>query len=374
MVKDQNKMPVSTKIVVLGATGFTGRLVSASLVARGIKPVLAGRDSNKLEVLAKSLGGLETATADIRNHDSVADLVESGDILITTVGPFTLYGEAALEASLKKGAHYIDSTGEPGFIRKVFEDYGPRAKDSGIAMITASGYDYVPGNCAAASLLEESGSEAVRVDVGYFTKGGFDMSEGTKASTRVASIYPGMMWESGRLVERYTGLKLRDFDISGRSKPGLSISSSEHYSLPRVYSNLADINVYLGLFGKQSYTINKAARGLAMMMKIPGIKSILRKAASLSKSKGKGPDESLRASSQSLIIAETFDKDDALILQAVMVGANGYDFTADMIAWNAESISKGKLKSFGAVGPVEAFGIEELIDGCKQAGLGISIK
>jgi short subunit dehydrogenase-like uncharacterized protein len=206
---------MSSKIVLFGATGFTGHLVSESLVKRGIKPVLAGRNKEKLEAQAKSLGGLETVVADISDPDSVADLVDKGDILISTVGPFTLYGEAALEAAVKKGAHYIDSTGEPGFIRKVFLDYGPRAKKADIAMITASGYDYIPGNCVAAALLEKSGPEAVRVDVGYFTKGGFDMSEGTKASTRAASIDPGMMWESGRLVERYTALKLREFDISG---------------------------------------------------------------------------------------------------------------------------------------------------------------
>jgi len=363
------------RIVLFGATGFTGRLVAESMAGRGLTPVLAGRSRDKLDDLAARLGGLETAVADVSLPSSVAGLVGKGDTLVSTVGPFTLHGGAALEAAVVSGAHYFDSTGEPGFIRKAFEDYGPRAGESGATLVTACGYDYVPGNCAAGAALRAAGEGAVRVDVGYFFKGVFDMSQGTRASTRVAALDSGRVFESGRLVERPGAFKVREFEVGGKDKAGISISSTEHYSLPRSYPRLTDVNVYLGWFGKRSYAMQKAARFQAGLMKVPGVTALLKKLVSLGpESKGRGPDADARAKSGSHIVAEAFNASGEMLARAELIGANGYDFTADMMAWMAEMAAEGKLKGAGALGPVEAFGLDELIGGCKQAGLELSLE
>ena len=172
------------RIVLFGATGYTGRLVAEAMVERGLKPVLAARSASKLnELVAELGGGLETATADVSDPPSVAALVERGDVLVSTVGPFVRYGTPALAAAVTAGAHYIDSTGEPPFIREVFEHYGPPASDAGIGLLTAFGYDWVPGNLAGGLALERAGERATRVDVGYFVTGtGLSASGGTKAS------------------------------------------------------------------------------------------------------------------------------------------------------------------------------------------------
>ena len=81
-------------------------------------------------------------------------------MLVSTVGPFTRYGAAALDAAVGAGAHYIDSTGEPPFIRRVFEEWGPRATSARCGLVTAFGYDYVPGNLAGALALEQAGIES----------------------------------------------------------------------------------------------------------------------------------------------------------------------------------------------------------------------
>ena len=171
-------------IVLFGATGYTGQLTARALVARGQAPVLAGRNRAALKALGKELGGLSVRIADVADAVSVRKIVKSGDVLVSTVGPFARYGKPALDAALAGKAHYLDSTGEPGFVRQVFEDYDARVKATGKAFITAFGYDYVPGNTAAAAALEKAGKNAVRVDVGYFVAGGagFGMSQGTRAS------------------------------------------------------------------------------------------------------------------------------------------------------------------------------------------------
>ena len=355
---------------MFGATGYTGHLVAEAMVRRSLKPVLAGRDPAKLENLASRLGGLETAKADVNRPTSLADLVKPGDVLVTTVGPFTLYGEAAIAAAVGKGAHYVDSTGEPGFVRKVFEIYGPRAKAAGLALIPAGGYDYVPGNVAAAATLRAAGPTAVRVDVGYFSLGRFELSQGTLASTRAAMAEPDLIWQAGRLVEQGSGTRLRAFQVSGKDLLGLSISSSEHYSLPRLYPQLRDVNVYLGWFGKRSRALQRAAKVQSVLRKIPGVKGLLRSMAlRVPPSRGQGPDAGARLKAKSLIVAECFDAAGKLLARSEFFGVNGYSFTAEMLSWFADAILKGKLKTSGALGPVEAFGLEEVIDGCRQAGL-----
>jgi short subunit dehydrogenase-like uncharacterized protein len=91
------------RIVVFGATGYTGRKTAEALVARGERPVLAGRSAARLAELAAELGGLETAVGDVERPATVNELVDRGDVLIATVGPFVRFGRPAVEAAIQKG-------------------------------------------------------------------------------------------------------------------------------------------------------------------------------------------------------------------------------------------------------------------------------
>src|SRR3712207_6532239 len=115
---------------------------------------------------------------------------------------------------------------EPPFIRRVFEDFGPRARSP---LVTAFGYDYVPGNLAAAVALERAGDAAARVDVGYFATGKSGFSAGTFAS--LTSVKPvGFAFRDGALVEERAARSMRSFDVDGQSRDAVSIGSSEHYA------------------------------------------------------------------------------------------------------------------------------------------------
>jgi len=122
--------PPTGRIVLLGATGYTGQLTARALVATGARPVLAGRDAARVGALAHELGTasgddpLEHLVADVTDAPSVAALVGRGDVLLTTVGPFARWGRAALDAAIGAGAHYVDSTGEGSFIRALIEQAG----------------------------------------------------------------------------------------------------------------------------------------------------------------------------------------------------------------------------------------------------------
>ena len=90
------------RIVLFGATGYTGRLVAAALVARGETPLLAARSRRKLDEVAAELAPdatLEVAEADAGRPGSVRGLLDRGDVLVSTVGPFARWGESAVAAA-----------------------------------------------------------------------------------------------------------------------------------------------------------------------------------------------------------------------------------------------------------------------------------
>src|SRR5918997_2047429 len=242
---------MAATIVVFGATGYTGRLTAERLVAQGERPVLAGRSAGRLAELAERLGGLEVRQADALRRNGVFDLVGDDDVLVTTVGPFVKWGEAAVRAAIAAGATYIDSTGEPAFIRRVFEEFGPPAGRAGTALLTAMGYDFVPGALAGALALEEAGDEAVRVDVGYYALGAGPtaLSAGTRASLVGVTLGDSHAFREGRVRVVRPAERVRSFRVAGRQREAISVGGAEHYGLPASYPTLREVNVYLGWFG-----------------------------------------------------------------------------------------------------------------------------
>ncbi len=136
---------MAQRIVVFGATGYTGRLIAERLVAQGARPVLAGRSEARLAALAENLGDLEYVRADVLRQNSVFDLVGPDDVLVSTVGPFLKWGESAVRAAVAAGCTYLDSTGEPEFIRRVFEEFGPPGGPLGRGAADGDGLRLRPG-------------------------------------------------------------------------------------------------------------------------------------------------------------------------------------------------------------------------------------
>jgi short subunit dehydrogenase-like uncharacterized protein len=158
---------MADRIVVFGATGYTGELIASRLAAAGARPVLAGRSETRLSALAERLGGLEWARADAMRQNTVFDLVGPGDVLISTVGPFAKWGLPAARAAIAAGCTYIDTSGEPAFIRTLFEELDRPARRSGARLLPSLAYEFAAGSLAGALALDEAGEDAVRGDVGY---------------------------------------------------------------------------------------------------------------------------------------------------------------------------------------------------------------
>ena len=364
---------MSGRIVLFGATGYTGDLTARALVDRGVRPVLAARSRERLDALAAELGGLETRVADVAAPETLAGLVERGDVLISTVGPFMRLGAPAVEAAIAAGAHYLDSTGEGPFIRSVFERHGPAAEAVGSGLVTAFGYDWVPGNLAGALALREAGERATSVDIGYFVSGSAgagSASGGTRASVLGLMLAPGYAFRGGHLVTEPAARRLRGFDLDGRRAEGVTVASSEAFTLARLHPGLRDVNVYLGWAGSLSRVVQAVSAGTSLLGRVPGARgavgAILRPLAPGSTG---GPDAEARARVGSVVVAEAFDADGTRLAAVRLSGVNPYEFTAAALAWGAQATADGGLQGAGALGPVDAFGLEALVRGCAEAGI-----
>src|SRR5205807_727352 len=107
-----------------------------------------------------------------------------------------------------------------------------QAKRARCALVTACGYDFVPGNLAAGLALREAGADARSVQVGYFVSGPSRPSGGTAVTAAGFVLEPTFGFRDGRLVAERNARSVASFDVNGRSRDAFSIGGTEHFSLP----------------------------------------------------------------------------------------------------------------------------------------------
>jgi short subunit dehydrogenase-like uncharacterized protein len=365
---------MAARIVLLGATGHTGGRTAQALVARGVRPVLAGRDASRLRPLAARLGGdggpLPTAVTDVGNAASLRDLVGRGDVLVSTVGPFLRLGEPAVAAATDAGAVYLDSTGEPPFLRRVFEEFGPRAERTGAALLPAFGHDYVPGVLAGALALAEAGDRAHRVDVGYSLDGvqGQGFSRGTLVSLLGVLLEPGFAWAGGRLVAEPAGARAWRFDVAGRTRRGLSVGGSEHLTLPGLAPTLQEVGVYLDWFGPATAVAHRLAPATPWLARVPGVAAGMpRLAERIGRRFAQAPTTD--GGTRTHVVAEVRDAAGQRVSRVQLTGPDPYAMTADLLAEAAVRAVDGGVAGVGALGPAQAFGLDGLTALAATAGL-----
>jgi short subunit dehydrogenase-like uncharacterized protein len=352
------------RIVVFGATGFTGRLVTAALVERGLRPVLAGRREDALTELADQHDDLETAAADASEPDSIRSLLESGDVLVTTVGPFSIHGRAALDAAVDAGAHYVDSTGEPSFIRHVMSTAGPEAEQSGSVLVPAAGYDFVPGHVAAALAYEAAGSSVRELRILYCASGG-GLSTGTRASARLISLESTHRLVDGRLSERPMGRDLLSVEVGGRTRRATLMGGTEPLAASHEWPGVESVSVWLDL-GPTAWLAKGASFLLPAAAMIPAVDRRLREVGDAT---GGGPDADERAKSTSTVTAIAYDGSGRELARGWVVGPNPYDITATTMAAIAAELAKNGAPRAGALGPLELFGLRDPHETAARLGL-----
>ena len=139
-------------IIVYGASGFTGRLVAEYLtqkygVGGDITWAMAGRSADKLAAVRDEIGApadTPLVVADAADPASLAAMVARGRAILTTVGPYQLYGNELVAACAAAGTDYLDLCGEPAWMRKMIDAHDAAAKASGARIVFSCGFDSIP--------------------------------------------------------------------------------------------------------------------------------------------------------------------------------------------------------------------------------------
>ncbi len=145
------------EVIVWGATGYTGRLVAAHLLktygAEGdLKWAMAGRSADKLAEVRAEIGApasLPTIVADATDPASIDAMVRRADVVISTVGPYQLYGAPLVEGCARAGTDYVDLTGESNWIAAMLVEHQTTAHVSGARLVFSCGFDSIPFDLGA---------------------------------------------------------------------------------------------------------------------------------------------------------------------------------------------------------------------------------
>ena len=141
-------------IVIFGASSFVGKLICQYMIKQftqgEVSWILAGRSESKLTDLKDSLGDkakdLPIIVADANDLDALKSMCEQTKVIMSTVGPYDLYGENLIQACVETGTDYCDLTGEPHWIKKMLESYEELAKKSGARIVHCAGFDSIPSD------------------------------------------------------------------------------------------------------------------------------------------------------------------------------------------------------------------------------------
>jgi short subunit dehydrogenase-like uncharacterized protein len=142
-------------IIIFGATSFVGQILTRYMLSQftiesKLKWAIAGRSQNKLDELKLSLGAagkdLDILVADASDENSLRALCQSTRVIVSTVGPYALYGEPMVKTCVALGTDYCDLTGEVQWIAKMLERYEDVAKITGARIVHSCGFDSVPSD------------------------------------------------------------------------------------------------------------------------------------------------------------------------------------------------------------------------------------
>jgi short subunit dehydrogenase-like uncharacterized protein len=193
-------------IVVHGATGFTGRLVIEYLLTRadsGLRWAMGGRSADKLAAVRDEVGApADTPLVVIDSHDpaSLSALMARTRLVLTTVGPYQLYGSELVQACAESGVDCVDLCGEPAWMRQMIDAHHLAAQASGARIVFSCGFDSIPFDLGVLKLQDEMrqrfGTPASRVR-GRVRKMKGTFSGGTaasfKATMAAAATQPGVL-------------------------------------------------------------------------------------------------------------------------------------------------------------------------------------
>lgn len=381
-------------IVVHGATGFTGRLVIEYLLQRpatGLRWAMGGRSLDKLAAVRDEVGApadTPLVVTDSADPASLAALMARTRLVLTTVGPYQLYGSALVAACAQHGVDYVDLCGEPAWMRQMIDAHHAAAQASGARIVFSCGFDSIPFDLGVLLLQDEMvkrhGAPAPRVR-GRVRKMKGSFSGGTAASlkaTMAAAADPtvlGLLRNPFALTPGFEGPKQPAGNKPMVDEALRDSSGADIWVAPFVMAAINTRNVHRSNFLLQHrwgtdlvydemLVTGPGAKGQAVAEAVAGDKSL---ASDDGPKPGEGPSRAEReAGLYDVLFIGTGAQGQTLKVGVLGDRDPGYGSTSKMIAESAICLLQDAPATPGGIWtPASAMG-QKLIDKLQQfAGL-----
>jgi hypothetical protein len=221
------------KVLIYGASGYTGKIIAESLAQRDIPFYMAGRTMARLEkakaIVEERFGGRIDAELVVASNtaEELRPLFEKVDIVINVAGPFMQVAWPIVETALECNCHYTDTTGEQDWTIAIAEKYGQAFADKGLLLAPATSYMWAAGALAAEVVLENEGVDSL--DIIYQIDHGLPSEASTKSFLRMVcgdqyflelNEYKAWPWDTlANVSVPYRGRSLRAFPWGGACEP-----------------------------------------------------------------------------------------------------------------------------------------------------------
>lgn len=334
--------------LIYGANGYTGELITRFAAERGLKPILAGRNANKIEAMALNFG-FDFRVFGLDEKEKLDAALRETEFVLHCAGPFSLTSKLMVEACLRNKRHYLDITGEIA----VFETLArldAKAKEAGIMVMPGVGFDVVPSDCLAKYLKDKLPS-ATDLTLAFYGMG--RISHGTQATMTMNVGKGGAVRRNGEITSVPAAYKTRQIDFGEIQKTGVTIPwgdvSTAFYS-----TGIPNIEVYT-VMPASNLKMLKLSRYLGWLLATKPVQKYLQKQIPAG-----GPTDEERAKGKTYLWGEASDENGNKV-EARLQGPEGYTLTAKTALKIAEKILEGNFCS-GFQTPAKCYGADLILE------------
>lgn len=332
-------------MIIYGSYGFTGELVVAEAVARGHKPLLAGRDATRLKAQA-ARHGLPFRAVGLDDPAALQDLLKDQPVVLHCAGPFAHTAKPMVEACLATGTHYLDITGEIAVFEAIAALDGA-AREAGVVLLPGVGFDVVPSDSLAAWLKQRLPSA---VSLSLAIRGGGRLSHGTASTMAENAGSGGAVRRGGKITRVGAGWRTREVDFGDGPQLAATIPWGD-VSTAWYTTGIPDITVYAAM-DRRTVRALKASNWLAPLLRTGPVRRYLRRKVDAAPA---GPSAATRERTTSVVWGEAADVE-GNVVSGVISGPNGYTLTALTSVRIAEVVGGDSLRPgfhtpAGALGP-----------------------
>ncbi len=235
--------------MIYGANGYSGELIAREAASRKLTPILAGRNAQTVEKLAKELN-LQWRAFDLSDPKKLRTGLKDIDIVLHCAGPFSGTGQPMIEACLDTHTHYMDISGEISLF-ELAKSYDKQAKERGVVLCPGVGFDVIPTDCLAAQLKQKL-PDATWLKLAFESNAGW--SPGT-AKTSVEGLAKGcQVRENGKIIKVPLAYKVKQIDFGNGPRfaatiPWGDVSTAFHTT------RIPNIEVYMPMNEKRIRTL-----------------------------------------------------------------------------------------------------------------------